>query len=147
MKWSGSARVSTGWAADAESQGKGALPFWKKQAIILPQLYCKLSCLAVLWWISVKWINSPSRPPHSYKNTTASISELDEDKQREQAYTLLNLGSHLWWIKVTAKLSSLTSWFKIGLTSPGLWSWFLPCSFFSGSWMPPSHGHCSQGCP
>lgn len=53
--------------------------------------------------------------PSSYKNTTNSISELEEDKQRAGTYTF-NLGRHLGLIKVT----DTTSLFKIGLTSPGL---------------------------
>lgn len=36
---------------------------------------------------------------------------------------------------------SLPSW------SPGLWSSCLPCSLLSGSWTPPPHCHCIQGCP
>lgn len=36
---------------------------------------------------------------------------------------------------------SVLSW------SQWLWSCLLPCSLFSGSWTPPSHRHCNQGCP
>lgn len=28
---------------------------------------------------------------------------------------------------------------------PGLWAWFLPSSFPSGSWAPRFHGHCNHG--